>query len=112
MAGRTGYLGEFEQVVMLAVARLEGEAYGMSIRREIEARGGRSVSIGAVYATLERLADKGCVRVREETPAGRDARARRFYELTRSGVDALRAASALQARMWAGLRLTRAGRRP
>ena len=46
--GRSGYLGELEQIVMLAVARLEQDAYGMSIRREIEDRTGRSVAIGAV----------------------------------------------------------------
>ena len=55
--GRSGYLGELEQIVMLAVARLEGEAYGMRIRREIEERTGRGVAIGAVYSTLERLTD-------------------------------------------------------
>ena len=49
------FLGEFEQVVLLAVQRLEGQGYGMSIRREIEKRTERGVSIGAIYATLERL---------------------------------------------------------
>jgi DNA-binding PadR family transcriptional regulator len=107
---RGEYLGEFEQVVLLAVARLEGQAYGMSIRREIEARGGRHVSIGAVYATLERLGDKGYLRVREGARAGSDGRARRFFGLTRSGIEALTAANELQARMWAGLRLARSRR--
>ena len=108
---RGDYLGELEQLIMLAVARLEGDAYGMSIRREIEQRGGRHVAIGAVYATLERLEDKGYVRnVRREAHPDRDGRARRFFELTRSGVDALQAAGALQQRMWAGLHLRRAGR--
>jgi PadR family transcriptional regulator PadR len=109
---RGGYLGELEQIVMLAVARLEGEAYGMSIRREIELRTGRDVAIGAVYSTLERLQGKGYVDA--ASPAGadtRDGRARRFYQLTRSGVDALDAASEMQMRMWAGLRLKKAGRR-
>jgi len=108
---RGGHLGELEQIVMLAVARLEGDAYGMSIRREIEERAGRAVAIGAVYATLERLEDKGYVRTTERARAiDVDARARRFFELTASGVDALRSASDLHARMWAGLRLRRAGR--
>ena len=53
--GRGEYLGEFEQVVLLAVARLEDEAYGMRVREEIEVRAGRRATIGAVYATLERL---------------------------------------------------------
>ena len=109
--GRGEYLGELEQVVMLAVARLEGEAYGMSVRREIERRAGRAVAIGAVYATLERLEDKGYVRsVERGTSVSTDGRARRFFELTAAGVDALQAANDLQSRMWSGLRLRRAGR--
>ena len=109
--GRGGYLGELEQIVMLAVARLEREAYGMSIRREIESRTQRSVAIGAVYSTLERLEDKGYVR--SVAPPGdpdRDGRARRFFELTRTGVDALDVASRMHTRMWAGVRLKKAGR--
>lgn len=108
---RGEYLGELEQFVLLAVARLEGDAYGMNIRREIDARTGRAVAIGAVYSTLERLHEKGYVRQRDRLPEpGRDGRPRRFFELTRAGVDGLRAASDAHARMWAGLRLTRAGR--
>ena len=61
--GRGDYLGEFEQVVLLAVARLEDEAYGMRVREEIEVRAGRRTSIGAVYATLECLVGKGHARV-------------------------------------------------
>ena len=49
------FLGEFEQLVMLAVLRLKEEAYGIEVRREIEARARRDASIGAVYATLDRL---------------------------------------------------------
>jgi DNA-binding PadR family transcriptional regulator len=108
---RGEYLGELEQVVMLAVARLEDDAYGMSIRREIESRSGRSVAIGAVYSTLERLEDKGFVRSGEKAAApDRDGRARRFFHLTRAGTTALQASSEMQARMWSGLRLRGAGR--
>ena len=60
--GRGEYLGEFEQVVLLAVARLEDEAYGMRVREEIENRAGRRATIGAVYATLEREVSKGLAR--------------------------------------------------
>ena len=106
--GRGEYLGEFEQVVLLAVARLEDEAYGMSIRREIEARSGRHVSIGAVYATLERLADKRYVAARAgESSPERDGRARKFFALTGAGAAALEATRELQQRMWAGLKLRR-----
>lgn len=108
---RGEYLGELEQIVMLAVARLQGEAYGMRIRREIEQRTGRDVAIGAVYSTLERLQDKGYVGAGSPRGAAtRDGRARRFYQLTRAGIAALDAASEMQARMWSGLRLKRAGR--
>ena len=107
--GRGGYLGEFEQIVLLAAARLERETYGMEIRREIEARTGRQVSIGAVYATLDRLEDKGFVQARHDAAAGR---ARRFFVLTPDGVDALEASRDIHARMWSGLRLRRAAKKP
>jgi PadR family transcriptional regulator PadR len=106
--GSSGYLGEFEQVVLLAVARLGGDAYGMTIRREIEARARRSASIGAVYATLDRLELKGYVRHRDQ--AG--GRARRFFQITPAAVEALEAARTLQTRMWAGVQLRRAARKP
>lgn len=108
---RGEYLGELEQIVMLAVARLEGDAYGMSIRREIETRTGRSVAIGAVYSTLERLQDKSFVHaVQPRGDADRDGRARKFFAVTARGVHALGTAAEMQTRMWAGLRLTKAGR--
>src|SRR5690242_12820693 len=98
MGGRAGYLGEFEQVVLLAVARLGVEAYGMRIRAEIEHRGDRKATIGAVYATLERLSAKGYVR-ETESPGGseRSGLARRFYSLTQAGKVALEEARDLHA---------------
>ena len=105
-------LGEFEQIVLLAVARLGDEAYGMRIRAEIEARTGRKATIGAVYATLERLVAKGHVRQADE-PGGeeRSGLARRFFTVTRAGEQSLEDARDLQARMWAGLKLRGARRR-
>lgn len=102
--GRAGYLGEFEQVVLLAVARLDADAYGMRIREEIAQRARRQTTIGAVYATLERLASKGYVR-ETDAPGGeeRSGLARRFYAITPAGKTALEHARDLQARMWAGL---------
>lgn len=102
------YLGEFEQVVLLAVARLKDEAYGMGLRAEIAERFGRSASIGAIYATLDRLVAKGYLRQRDETTGGR---ARRFFSLSPAGVDALESARALQERMWAGVQLRKDGGR-
>jgi PadR family transcriptional regulator, regulatory protein PadR len=103
MGGRLTYLGEFEQVILLAVVRLAPDAYGTNIRREIAARGGRAVSIGAAYATLDRLVDKGYLKSREL--ADRSGSARRYFTITRTGVAALEQVRTLQARMWAGVDL-------
>ena len=108
MGGRQSYLGEFEQVVLLAVARLKAEAYGMAVRAEIAERTGREVTIGAMYATLDRLVAKGYLRSRDEAS---DGRPRRFFAITASGVEALESARELQTRMWAGLRLPKGGAR-
>ena len=105
-------LGEFEQIVLLAVARLGDEAYGTTIRREIDRRVGRDVSVGALYATLERLETKGLVRTRDGEPtAQRGGRAKRFYALSAAGVRALREARSVQDRMWEGLDLGARGKR-
>jgi DNA-binding PadR family transcriptional regulator len=83
-------LGEFEHLVMLAVLRLRDDAYGMRVRREIEERTGRDVTIGAVYATLERLAEKGLVTSAVSEPtAERGGRAKRSFQLSGAGVEAL-----------------------
>lgn len=106
---RGRFLGEFEQVVLLAVARLGDEGYGVTIGREIERRTGRSSAIGAVYATLERLEGKGCVSSYdgEATPV-RGGRARRHYRLEPAGIEALRSARRVLDRMWDGVDLRRA----
>ena len=79
-------LGEFEQVVMLAILRLEDAAYGVSIRREIASCTRRDVGQGALYTTLQRLEKKGLVtsRAGEPTPE-RGGKAKQFYVLTESG---------------------------
>jgi PadR family transcriptional regulator PadR len=84
-------LGDFEQLVLLGVLRLEDDAYGAAIRQEIHARSGRDVSINAVYTTLDRLEAKGLLRswVGEPTPQ-RGGRRRKFYALRPAGVTALR----------------------
>lgn len=85
------YLGEFEQLVLLALLRLKDQAYGVTVRQEIQARTGRNVAIGAVYACLERLERKGCVRPTisepEPVPGGR---AKKFFRMTRQGAEAFR----------------------
>jgi PadR family transcriptional regulator PadR len=85
--------GDFEQLVLLSVIRLGENAYGMTVRGEIEARGNRSVSLGAVYRTLQRLEDKGWVSSRlAEGGKERNRRAKRFFRVEPLGEDALRAA--------------------
>jgi PadR family transcriptional regulator, regulatory protein PadR len=108
MTGRMSYLGEFEQVVLLAVARLKSDAYGMGLRAEIAERFGRASSIGAIYATLDRLVAKGYLTQRDDDMRGR---ARRFFTLTSSGVEALETARTLQRRMWTGVQLPKGAKR-
>jgi PadR family transcriptional regulator, regulatory protein PadR len=100
----TPALGEFEQLVLIAVLRLQEDAYGASVRREIEARTGRRLSISAVYTTLERLEQKGCVRcwIGGPTPQ-RGGRRRKHFELLPLGARALKAAYRAYAGMTAGL---------
>jgi len=84
------YLGEFEHIVILALLCLGDRAYGVSVRREIERRTRREVSIGAIYATLERLETKGYVKsaLGEPTPE-RGGRSKRFFSVTARGVSAV-----------------------
>jgi DNA-binding PadR family transcriptional regulator len=98
------HLGEFEHIVMLALLRLADEAYGVSVRQEIEKRTGRDVSIGAVYATLERLATKGYVKSRlgDPTPE-RGGRCKRFFRVTAKGIAAVNRVHRALEQMSAGL---------
>jgi PadR family transcriptional regulator, regulatory protein PadR len=86
-------LGEFEQLVLFALLRLGPDAYGATIRREIETRTNRSLSISAVYTTLERLEQKGLVRSRIGEPtAERGGRRRKHFELLPLGGRTLKVA--------------------
>ena len=79
-------LGEFEQMVLLALVRLGDDAYGATIRREIEARTGRDLAISAVYVTLSRLEGKGLVRQRVGEPSPtRGGRRRKHVALQPAG---------------------------
>jgi PadR family transcriptional regulator, regulatory protein PadR len=100
------YLGEFEQLVLLAVLRLGDEAYAVTIRRAIEEAADRNVSRGALYTTLERLEVKALLSSRMGEPtADRGGRARRYHKVTAAGVRALRAAREAVSRLSAGLDL-------
>jgi DNA-binding PadR family transcriptional regulator len=97
-------LGEFEQLVLLAIVHLRGEAYGVPITDEIERRTRRSVSRAAVYITLRRLEEKGFVStwMSDPTPE-RGGKARRYAKLEPGGARALRESRRVVERMWQGL---------
>jgi PadR family transcriptional regulator, regulatory protein PadR len=98
-------LGSLEHIVLLALVCLNGTAHGTLVRREIEARTGRDLSIGAVYATLERLQAKGYIssRTGEPTPE-RGGRAKRLFHLEAAGKRALQVSGDTIRSMNAGLR--------
>ena len=102
---RGDLLGSLEYIVLLALVRLGPHGYGMTVRREIEARTGRNVSIGAIYSTLERLEAKGYVSsfVGEPT-AERGGRAKRFFRIEAAGQRALRISQDAIRKMSLGLR--------
>jgi PadR family transcriptional regulator PadR len=102
------YLGAFEHIILLALLRLEDRAYGVTVRQEIQLRTKREVSIGAVYATLDRLEAKGYVKShRGDSTPERGGRSKRFFRVTTKGVAAVnRAQSALHS-MAEGLDLIR-----
>lgn len=84
------YLGEFEHIVLLALMRLGDHAYGVTVRQEISTCIDRDVSVGAIYATLDRLEEKGYVTssMGEPTPK-RGGRPKRFFQVTAHGVSAV-----------------------
>ncbi|HEY1528154.1 MAG TPA: helix-turn-helix transcriptional regulator [Candidatus Angelobacter sp.] len=107
MAGRD-YLGEFEHMIVLALLRLADRAYGVTVRREIELRTSREVSIGAVYATLDRLETKGYVKsYRGEPTPERGGRSKRFFRVTARGVAAVNRTHRALESMTEGLELIR-----
>ena len=99
-------LGEFEQIILLAILRLEDAAYGVTIRTEIESCAGRKTTPGALYTTLDRLEQKGLLfsRCGESTPV-RGGRAKRFYTVTTEGHQRLVSAQTAFHRLLGGLNL-------
>jgi PadR family transcriptional regulator PadR len=98
-----GLLGSLEEQVMLAVLRTGPEAYGMNVRRELEAVTGRDITIGSVYATLDRLEAKALVT--SNRAAGADAVSRRIFAVTPAGLRALAHTRDIRDRLWKGVRL-------
>ena len=104
------HFGEWELLVLLALMRLGDDAYGVPICREIETQTGREVIVGSVYATLERLEQKGFVssELGDSTPE-RGGRAKRYFRITTTGVKAIRETKHNLTRLWQGLRELKGG---
>ncbi|HRX85708.1 MAG TPA: PadR family transcriptional regulator [Phycisphaerae bacterium] len=101
-------LGVFEQLVLLALVQLDDQGYGVSVCRAVEERTGRKVTLGAVYATLDRLERKGYVRSRVGEPtAERGGRAKRLFRVEAAGLKSLRHSLETVERMRAGMALGR-----
>ncbi len=102
--GKGRHLGEFEEIVLLAVARLTGDGHGASIHEEILETTGRDVSIAAVYVTLSRLDEKGYLETGVELAGEeRGGRPRKTFALTDAGIAELQRSRMIQARLWNGL---------
>jgi len=99
-------LGEFEQLILLAILRLRDDAYGVTIRAELADRAGRTVAPGALYTTLDRLETKGLIasRMSDPTPQ-RGGRAKRHVTVTAAGREALTRARMAYERLLDGLDL-------
>jgi PadR family transcriptional regulator PadR len=95
------YLGEFELMLLLAVIHLGEEAYGVPISRELELHRGRNVSVGSVYAALERLEAKGLVtsNLGDPTPE-RGGKAKRYFRVTKEGLRQVRATRRVLTSLW------------
>ena len=107
-----GALGEFEQIVLLAILQTGDGVYGVPIVEEIERRTGRHVAPAAVHITLRRLESKGLVTswLGDPTPE-RGGKARRHVKITRTGLEGLRASRKVIDQMWQGLDLDLRGLR-
>lgn len=102
--GDRSHFGEFELIVILALMRLGEDAYGVPICREIEEHTGREVAVGSVYATLERLAEKGLVSSELGEPtAERGGRAKRYFHVTSKGLKEVRQTQRGLMNLWNGL---------
>jgi DNA-binding PadR family transcriptional regulator len=101
-------LGEFEQLILLAILRLGDNAYGVTIRAELADRAGRDVAPGALYTALERLETKGVIKSRMSDPTPqRGGRAKRVVTVTAAGKQALTRAVQAYERLLDGLNLMR-----
>ncbi len=104
MVQRHGFIGEFEQLVLLAILQLGAGAYGPDISEELEEKANRRVSRGALYSSLDRLKQKGFIRWEiEGATSERGGHPKRRFEVTSAGLRALRASHRALANLTAGL---------
>ena len=97
------YLGAFEELVLLAVAGVGTDAYGITVQERVERDAGRTVSLGAVYAALDRLEEKKFVASwLGDTSAFRGGRRKRHFSITTTGHTALREMRRIRGRRWRG----------
>jgi DNA-binding PadR family transcriptional regulator len=97
-------LGNFELMVILALIRLDDEAYGLPIAEEIQRHSGREVALGSVYAALERLHKRGLVMSRLGSPTPeRGGRAKRYFRVTAAGLREVRETQRALLKLWDGL---------
>ena len=98
-----GFIGEFEELVLLTIANLAKDAYGVAILNDISERANRKLSIGALHSTLTRLEEKGYISSYLGEPTNeRGGRRKRYFELTDSAVAELNNMKALRDQLWAG----------
>ncbi|MFT4738093.1 MAG: PadR family transcriptional regulator PadR [Cyclobacteriaceae bacterium] len=102
-----GYLGEFEELVLLTIANLGKEAYGLALLRDINERAKRNLSIGAMHSTLTRLEEKGHITSYLGEPTHeRGGRRKRFFELTANAITALNDMKSLRDELWANTKVS------
>lgn len=96
-----GYIGEFEELVLLTIAALDEDAYGVAIKVDIEQRTDRSISIGALHSTITRLEEKGLIKSWHGEPTQeRGGRRKRYFQLTNLGKDSLHEMRILRNDLW------------
>ena len=101
-----GYLGEFEELVLLTIANLGRDAYGVGILEDIQQRAKRKLSIGALHSTLSRLEEKGYITSYLGQPTSeRGGRRKRFFELTGTAIAALNDMKSLRDELWANTKI-------
>lgn len=101
-----GYLGEFEELVLLTIANLGQEAYGLALLRDINERAKRNLSIGAMHSTLTRLEEKGYITSYLGEPTNqRGGRRKRYFELTSAAITGLTDMKSLRDELWANTKV-------